>query len=172
GQIVLTCLAFGIAGLLTVDAVAVAAVLTAAGLLALGLRSRESRGRMAGRAMVDLRAIAQAARESLGWETAVLGVLFLFAALWLATVVVIYSPRGVDDIVYHLPPIYQAVQTHRFQILPLELRQLFAFPFNAEMLFLWVTLLTGSVRWVDGTQILAAALGIAAVFALGRRLGL
>src|SRR5262249_35966849 len=52
GQIVLPCLAFGIAGLLTVDAVAVAAVLTAAGLLALGLRSRESRGRMAGRAMV------------------------------------------------------------------------------------------------------------------------
>ena len=172
GQIVLTCLALGIAGLLTVDAVAGATLLTAGALLAVGLRSRDSRGRVAERARADVRAIAHAARGSLGWETAVLAAALLLAGLWLATVVFVYSPRGVDDIVYHLPPIYQAVQTHRFQILPLELRQLFAFPFNADMLFLWVTLLTGSIRWVDGTQILAAALGIVAVFALGRRLGL
>lgn len=172
GHIVLTCLAFGVTGLLMIDAVAPAVLLTAGGLLALGLRSREHRLRTAEITKSDLRAIARVVREALGWETVVLASLLLFAGIWLTTVVVTYSPRGVDDIVYHLPPVYQAVQTHRFEILPLELRQFFAFPFNAEMLFLWVTLLTGSVRWVDGTQVLAAALAITAVFALGRGFGL
>jgi len=172
GQIVLTCLALGTTGMLTVDAVAIVTLATTIGLLGWALRSREVRGRLAASARGDASGIALAARASLGWETGILAALLLFEGIWLVTAVAYYSPRGVDDILYHLPPVYEAVQTHRFQVLPLQLREFFAFPFNAEMLFLWVTILTGGIAWVDGTQILSALLGIAAVFALGRQLGL
>ena len=120
----------------------------------------------------DLRALAAAARAAFGWETAAIGILLVFAALWLATAIAVYPPRGIDDLVYHLPPVYQAVQDHAFRVLPLELRKFFAFPFSGEMSFLWVTLLTGSARWVDGSQAGFALLAIAAVYVLGRRFGL
>jgi hypothetical protein len=122
--------------------------------------------------MRDLRAIVPAARESRGWETGILAAILLYAGIWLGTVVAYYPPRGVDDLVYHLPPVYQAVQTHRFEILDLTLRTFFAFPFDGEMPFLWIALLTGGVRWVDGAQLAFAVLGIFAVHAIGRAFGL
>ena len=58
----------------------------------------------------------------------------------------VYPPRGIDDVTYHLPPIYQAIQDHRLTVLPIELRGHFGYPLNAEMLFLLVPLFTGSIR--------------------------
>src|SRR5258705_429041 len=59
----------------------------------------------------DLRSVAGAARRALRWDPVLLGGLLLFAALWIGAAVLYYPPRGVDD-VYHLPPVYQAVQDH------------------------------------------------------------
>lgn len=172
GQIVVCGTLLGTLGALSLAGVTGFSLITAGILLVLALRSAGDRSRLAAAVPGDLRELLAAVKSCWGWETALLTAFLAYAGVWLATAVVHYPPRGVDDLVYHLPPIYQAVQTHRFEVLPLELRKFFVFPFNGEMPFLWVALLTGSARWVDGTQVLFAALGVAAVFALGRALGL
>lgn len=172
GQIVVTVMGLGAAGWLTAPAlsgtnVALVLALTAAVLCTAGQTAKPVR-----LALADLRTIGAGARAARGWETLALAAILGFAALWLATVIACYPPRGVDDLVYHLPPIYQAAQDHRLSILPLQLRNHFAFPLNGELTFLWVVLLAGSTRWVDAPQAVFAVLGIAAVYALGRQLGL
>src|SRR5437667_80216 len=81
---------------------------------------------------------------ALRWETAALVLVLGFAGAWLATAIAWYPPRGIDDLVYHLPLVYQAIQDHRLTVLPIELRSLFAFPLAGEMTFLWDVLIDGS----------------------------
>ncbi len=170
GQITLTCTWLSVCGAATTGAL----VLTSVGLSAVGLalifslapRVGTFRERLTG----DLVALRRGA-TALGWETALLGLLLLVAGAWILGASWLYPPRGVDDLVYHLPPIYQTAQNHRFEILPLELRPHFAFPFTAEMPFLWVILLGGSLRWVDGCQLPLVGLAILVVYSLARRCG-
>jgi len=117
----------------------------------------------------DLRAFAGTARAALAWETLLLAGILLFAGLWIATAVAFYPPRGIDDVTYHLPPIYQAIQDGRLVLLPVELRGHFAYPLNGELLFLWVALFTHAIHWIDVPQGLLWLYGAAAVFAIGRR---
>lgn len=61
-----------------------------------------------------------------------------------------YLPlRGVDDLVYHLPPVFHYIQTHSIGLMPLEIRHHLAFPQNAELLYLWPTIFSKSVRMLD-----------------------
>lgn len=178
GQIVVTLTFLGALGLLAPVVVVLVNVTVCACLAAVPLRFGAA-FRLPGPAQSlavllrdDLRAIVKGGRAALGWDTGAFVVILVFAAAWLATVIAYYPPRGIDDLVYHLPPVYQAAQEHRISILPLELRNLFAFPLAGEMTFLWVVLLDGSIRWVDSVQAVFALFGMAAVFALGRRFGL
>jgi hypothetical protein len=172
GQIVLTCTLLGAVGALTRAAAIACALVAAAGLGAVALAPEAGRSKVLDRLASDVRAIRFGFRAAFGWENAVLAAALLFAGLWLLAAIVVYPPRGIDDLVYHLPPVYQAVQDHRISILPLELRNLFAFPLTGEMTFLWIALLDGSVRWVDAAQGAFAVLAILSVFVIGRRFGL
>lgn len=171
GQIVVTVTALGAVGWLTTPALSAVNVIIAAALIVVALRSPARTAGPSGLVLADVRAIRAGVRAARGWDTIALVVVLCVAAAWLATVITWYPPRGVDDLVYHLPPVYQAAQDHKLSILPLKIRDLFAFPLNGELTFLWTVLLGGSTRWVDAPPALFAALGVAAVYALARRFG-
>ena len=180
GQIALTSLLLGVTGLLTpvwlVGGNLIVGIAVAGGAFWSG-RSAPAEPSSALRGIVrslgrDALSLGAGLRAGLGWETVCGGILFLFTYIWLAAAAFVYPPRGVDDLVYHLPAVYQAVQDHRFQILPLALRKFFAFPFTGDMPFLWIAALTRSVHWVGAAQIPFALLAAAAVVALARRYGL
>jgi len=101
-----------------------------------------------------------------------LAIILAFAGVWIATVIAFYPPRGIDDVTYHLPPIYQSVQDGRLALLPVGLRGHFAYPLNGELLFAWVVLFTHDTRWIDAPQVLFGLLCSIAVFALAGRFSL
>ncbi|HEX9757146.1 MAG TPA: glycosyltransferase family 39 protein [Nitrospiria bacterium] len=105
-----------------------------------------------------------------GWENGILMGLTLLLILWLGVAAYLFPPRGMDD-VYHLPPVYQYYQDHRISILPLDLRPQFAYPQNAELLFLWFLIFVGDVRVVDMVQLFLIFLGCLAIYSLATRLG-
>lgn len=98
----------------------------------------------------------------------VLGALALAFAIWLGLATWLLPPRGVDDLAYHLPPLYQSAQTGRIALLPLELRAQFALPLGGGLLFLWPLLFLGTETWVDGVGLLIAVYAALVLFALAR----
>ncbi len=102
------------------------------------------------------------------FENFVILSIFLLAVLWIATAVFLLPNRDVDGLCYHLPQIYESILQHRWVMLPLELRSHFAFPFNAELLFLWPAIFFHSQQFVDGVQGVMALFGVFILYALGR----
>ncbi len=72
---------------------------------------------------------------------------------WLLLCAYFLPPRGLDDIVCYLPFIYESIQRGEWTILPIELRNHFAYPMNVEVLYSWSVLFLGDTRWVDASQI-------------------
>ncbi len=100
-----------------------------------------------------------------------LALLAAFLSTWLLVAAWLLPPRGVDDLAYHLPPLYQAAQTGRIELLPLDLRTQFALPLGGDFLSLWPVLFFGTDTWVDGAALAVAAWAAAAIGALARALG-
>jgi len=116
----------------------------------------------------DLKSLRSHLSVLSGLENTIVIILILFASLWIALAVYFLPPRGVDDLTYHLAPIYEAIQRHKFIVLPMELRTNFAFPFNAELLFLWPAIFFHSQQYVDCVQLFVGLWGIVVVYALAR----
>ncbi len=102
---------------------------------------------------------------------ATLFALLLFVTVWLLVATWLLPPRGVDDVVYHLPPLYDLVQTGRLAVLPLQIRVQFALPLGGDFLYLWPLLFLHADTWVDGVQFVVALFGVLVVAALAGRLG-
>lgn len=124
------------------------------------------------------RGVPAAARESglataLGIDAfnATLFALLVFVTVWLLMATWLLPPRGVDDIVYHLPPLYDLVQTGRLAVLPLQIRVQFALPLGGDFLYLWPLVFLHADTWVDGVQFVVALFGVLVVAALAGRLG-
>jgi len=96
-------------------------------------------------------------------------VLGIFLTFWFCTAAYFLPPRGIDDLVSHLPPIYQYVQDHRISLLPIKLRDSFAMPQNGELLFLWPMIFFHADTFIDLVQYVVAIFGMFVVFALARR---
>ena len=105
----------------------------------------------------------------IGWENIALISLLIFLTAWFCIVVYFLPPRGFDDLVYHLPPLYEFVQSHRISLLPLELRDNFAMPLAGDFLFLWPLIFFHADWMVDGVQWMAALFGVTVIYALARR---
>lgn len=163
-QIVVTELALGIAGALRLPALVAVNVALAVGMIVAALRTRSARD-LIGRAA---RAAAAAVREIAAWENGLLALLAAFVLLWLTVAGVFLPPRGIDDLDYHLSPLYRTVQTGRIELLPLELRDFFAYPLNGELLFLWPLVFFHDDRFVDLVQLIVALYGTLVVYALAR----
>lgn len=100
--------------------------------------------------------------------TVSLGILVFLTYAWIFTASYYLPPRGIDDLVYHLPTIFEYIQSHEIRLLPVELRYQFAFPENAELLFMWPTIFAGNQRMVDSVNILFVFASIMTVYALFR----
>jgi hypothetical protein len=165
-QIVLTELVLGLTARLNRPLLITANLLCAVALLLWVAR----RPRDLGHALRDAgRGIAGWKRAILTWENALLGLLAAFVCIWFVVAAVFLPVRGIDDLVYHLPPLFQYAQTHRLELLPLTLRDMFAFPFNGEFLFLWPLVFFHGDALLDLAQFVVAVYGILVVYALARR---
>ena len=169
GQWVVTTTLAGATGVLTVTVIGIANAALAVLVLMLARRALQPPFTLAAMARRDRETAIAACRAALSWELAVIAILLLFASAWILTALAVYPPRGIDDVTYHLPPIYQAIQDHRLTVLPIELRGHFGYPLNAEMLFLLVPLFAGSIQWIAAPQAAFWIAGMIAVYALGRR---
>src|SRR5258708_38926730 len=161
GQLVVTVTLAGAVGQLRAAVVGPAAVVLSVILFGIAVRAaraparrqtaadtRQTAGDTRQTAARDLRAIAAGLRAAAAWENVLLAGLFAFAAAWIATAIRFYPPRGIDDVTYHLTPVYQAIQDHRLTLLPVALRGHFVSPLNGEMLFLPLPLIYWSIRWI------------------------
>lgn len=106
-------------------------------------------------------------REVFAADNVALLVLLVFVSTWMVVAAWLLPPRGIDD-VYHLPPLYQYVRQGGISLLPLELRDQFALPFNGEFLFLWPLVFFHGDTWIDLVQYVVALYGAAVLYALGR----
>lgn len=163
-QGVVTALLLGIAGLLRLPY-----LLAALGAVTALLFVLPGRG---GAAPAPAPAPAPASwRTSLSPANVVLGLGALGFIAWALLATWLLPPRGIDDLAYHLPTLYQAVQEGRIGLLPLELRPQFAMPLAGDLLFLWPLVFFHADTWVDGVQ-LGVALHAALVLGLlARRFG-
>lgn len=101
-----------------------------------------------------------------------IGVLVILTYGWVAVAAYYLPPRGIDDLVYHLPTIFEYIQSHEIKLLPAALRYQYAFPENAELLFMWPTIFAGNQRLVDGLNVPFVFVSILTVNALLRHFGI
>jgi len=112
--------------------------------------------------------VKAAAAASLDGHNLLLGVLAVLVYGWILVASYFLPPRGIDDLAYHLPAIFEYVQSHAIRLLPVDMLGLFAFPENAELLFMWPLLFTYGQRWVDGMNVPFVLLSVLTVYALLR----
>jgi hypothetical protein len=95
-------------------------------------------------------------------------VLVTFAYAWLIIAAYYLPLRGVDDLFYHLPPVFEYIQTHTIKLLPIEIRHHFAYPQNAELLFLWPASFSHSQKMLDCVNVPFVAASSLVVYSLLR----
>ncbi len=163
-QIIATQLYLGIAGLLYPPLLAAVNLTIAVAVILYG---------MDGRSLHSIRSSWVSLRNTLSPESIFLLILSFFTVLWLVLAAhFLPAGRTADDMAYHLPAVYQYIQTHRISLLPIELRALFALPQNAELLFMWPTIFTENTFFINIVQIVVAALGVIAVYVLAQTLNI
>jgi hypothetical protein len=166
GQIIMTELLLGVGRVLFLSSVVAVNLLLALLVLSIGYRLRKQAFLPALQAdLASLRCFWSAAGDG---YTTTLGILLLLVYGWVFVAAWYLPPRGMDDLVYHLPTIFHYIQTHEISLLPVGLRHHFAFPENAELLFMWPTLFAGNQRLVDSINIPFVFLSIPVVYALCR----
>jgi len=104
-------------------------------------------------------------------------IIFLFLLLslvsfWLILSAILLPPRGIDDLNYHLPPIYEYFNHQKIFLLPVEYKGLFALPMNAELLFLWPLLFFKNLIPIGLVQFFYGIFGISVIYVLSRQLSL
>jgi Dolichyl-phosphate-mannose-protein mannosyltransferase len=116
----------------------------------------------------DILAAKRAARTAIDGYALVLSTIVLLTYGWILTAAYFLPPRGLDDLAYHLPAIFEYIRSHEVRLLRDGFWQ-FAFPENGELLFLWPTIFTHDQRWVDGLNVFFVAMSVMTIYALFRQ---
>ncbi|MGD0585729.1 MAG: glycosyltransferase family 39 protein [Oryzomonas sp.] len=116
----------------------------------------------------DVRNIAVSAGEAFDGCNASLALLFFFTYGWIVLSAFYLPIRGVDDLYYHLPPLFEYIQSHGIRMLPVDAHTSFAFPENAELLFMWPIIFSSSQSMLSCLNVPFVVLSIAAAYALFR----
>ena len=121
----------------------------------------------------DFRSIRRSLPLLFASENKILAGLGLLVMVWFVLAAYFLPPRGgADDIFYHLPPVYEFIIKHKIYLMPLyEIKYTFAFPLNAELLFVWPAIFFHNQRWVDFVQVVIALWGSCTVYVFARSLG-
>lgn len=163
-QIVFSQIVLGNLGLLTVYSVVAVNLVFSFSLIALVWRMHGTL--LTSRLLTEIRTLRWL--ELLGPINLVILLLAVFLSFWICLATYLLPPRGVDDLVYHLPPLYEYVQNHKIALLPLDLRDQFAMPLGGEFLFLWTVVFLQSDMIVDGVQFAVGIYGVFVLYALAR----
>lgn len=116
----------------------------------------------------DINNIVINVRKSLDAYNIILGLLVFLAYGWILMSAYYLPIRGIDDLYYHLPPIFEYIQSHEIKLIPINVHTSFAFPENAELLFMWPTIFSSSQRMLNGLNVPFVLLSIATIYALLR----
>lgn len=165
-QVVMTELLLGLWHLLQLPFLIMANVALAG--LVLLLARRRSPISLRATLKADIIGCRRSLAEAADIFTISIGVLVILTYGWIAAAAYYLPPRGIDDLVYHLPTIFEYIQSHEIKLLPVALRPHYAFPENAELLFMWPTIFAGTQRLVDGLNIPFVLVSILTVHALLR----
>lgn len=165
-QIIMTELILGLCHNLYISSLIIANLVIAFLLLLSGYRLRKQSFLAA--VKTDIDCLKQAATEAKDVYTVTLGILVLATYVWILIAAYYLPPRGIDDLVYHLPTIFDYIQSHEIRLLSVELRHHFAFPQNAELLFMWPTIFAGNQRMADSVNIPFVFFSILTVYSLLR----
>jgi len=165
-QIIMTQLLLGLSHNLYLPYLIVINVVIAASLLLTGYM--KGNDRFLPVLKTDLLCFRQSVAAARDAYTVCLGILAVLAYGWILTASYYLPPRGIDDLVYHLPTIFEYIQSHEIRLLPVELRHHYAFPENAELLFMWPTIFAGNQRMVDSVNIPFVFFSVLTVYALLR----
>lgn len=168
GQIILTEELLGICSQLTATLLLLTNIAIAAVLLFIATAKSSRRGllEICKGDLAALKAFLQSTASAA--NITLLGVL-LISYGWVLLADYLLPLRGVDDLYYHLPPIFQYIQTHSITLLPIEIRHHFAFPQNAELLFMWPLVFSPSLRMLDAANVPFIMISIVAIYGLLRR---
>jgi len=168
-QIILTQLFLGIVGLLYLPAV----IFFNVGIfLMVAVCSRVFEKDPYGILREEYRRLAGSFRNAFAAENAFLLALGGGVLLWIAIVIYLFPVREYDSVTYHLPPICQYIIDHRISLLPIEINKRFAFPENAELLFMWPMIFLHSQQFVNTVQLALVLWGVVVIYGLARLLGI
>ena len=169
GQIILTQLFLGVIGLLYLPAlIFLNGGVTAIILLCSGIFEKNIRKIV----QLECYKIAGGLRNVFSLENVLLLILLGFVFIWTAIVIFNFSPGVYDALTYHLPPIYEYIINHKIFLLPVEFNMRFAFPENAELLFMWPAIFLHSQQFVNSIQLIVALWGSVVIYGLARILGI
>jgi len=166
-QIVMTQILLGLPGWLNRPALLLANVLISAAMIAWSLREGPATRLRGWRTHAPDSGRADAIRLT----STALGLLALVLMAWMLAATWLLPPRGIDDLAYHLPPLFEYAQTGRLRLLPVEIRAGFAMPLGGDFLALWPLVLLGKITWIEFTQFAVALYGAGLLAALARALG-
>lgn len=164
-QIILSELILGLSGYLYLPLVISVNLLGAA--VELGLCRRLSAHSGRGMLLSDIVRAKNSIRAGVDTPIIVLGILVSATYGWILVADYFLPPRGIDDLTYHLPAVFEYVSSHEIRLLPLNIQHL-AFPQNAELLFLWPVLFTHDQIMVDAVNIPFILLSVVTIYALAR----
>jgi hypothetical protein len=169
-QVVMTELLLGLGQLLQLSYLIVTNV-ALAGLVLLFARRRGTIS-IVSMLKADISICRRALADSADIFTISIGILVILTYGWISAAAYYLPPRGIDDLVYHLATIFEYIQSHEIKLLPVALRYQYAFPENAELLFMWPTIFAGNQRLVDGLNVPFVLVSILTVHALLRHFGI
>jgi len=169
GQIILTQLFLGITKLLYLPALIFLNIGIA---LVLVVCSCIFKGNILITVQQEFRKIAGGIRNAVSFENVFLLILFGFVFIWMATAIYFFPARNGDDLTYHLPPVFEYIINHKIFLLPVEINKRFAFPENAELLFMWPAVFLHSQQFVNSAQLIVSLWGGVIIYGLAKLLGI
>lgn len=165
-QILLTELTLGFSGLLYLPLLTIVNIIISSLVFLYGYNRR--RTRLADIVKHDYAIVKSTLLAAMDAYNIILIALVLMSYSWVVTAAYFLPLRGVDDLFYHLPPIFHYIQTHTISLLPMGIRHHFAFPQNAELLFMWPTIFSNSQRMLDSANVPFVLMSVVVVYALLR----
>ncbi len=114
----------------------------------------------------DVVAYVKGVNQFFDFSLICLAVCALIAYSWILIADYLLPLRGVDDLYYHLPPVFNYIKTQSVHLLPLELRHQFAYPQNAEFLIMWPLIFFRELRMLDAVNVPFIMISVITLLAL------
>ncbi len=99
-------------------------------------------------------------------------ILLCLVSFWLFLSALLLPPRGIDDLTYHLPAVYEFINHEKIFLVAINYRGHFAFPMNAELLFLWPVIFIKNLIPIGLVQYFYGLYAVVVIYALSKEMRL